>query len=137
MFVLDVKHLEQWGILWPDFPSLGFMLLFKTLTGAPLFSMWEINRFERFSRLNLNYLVPDSTKFETSSVEIWSSTMSDKTQTLQYWMKCPHEDKGGPHRRLLYLPPGADKFKCNQCYNLDHHRSRSMVGLDLSVPFFF
>jgi hypothetical protein len=37
----------------------------------------------------------------------------------------------------LYLPPGHEIFKCNQCYHLDHHRSGSMKGLDLSVPLFF
>ena len=139
-FVIDVDKLKQWGILQPHYPRFGFLLLFKTLTGAPLLCMWEINRSESLCRLGLNYLVPNSKKVESSSMEIWSSKVSDKTQTQHYWMKCPHEnekDSKLPYRRLLYLPPGAETFKCCKCHDLERHRSRSMEGLDLSIPFFF
>lgn len=139
-FVLDVEQLDQWGILLPHYPRLGFMILFKTLTGAPLLGMWEINRSESGSYLGLTYVVPGSRKVASSSIEIWRSKISDKTQTEHYWMKCHHEVKGDgrfPHRRLLYLPYGADTFKCIHCHDLDHHRSQSMKGLDLAVPFFF
>jgi LSD1 subclass zinc finger protein len=139
-FVLDVEQLEQWGILWPQSPCTGFMLLFKTLTGTPLLCKWQIDRLENFFHLSLTYMAPGSVNRVVASIEIWRSKQSDKTKTQHYWMKCPHEDEGTsafPHRRLLYLPPGAETFKCNQCYNLDYHRSPSMAGLDLSVPFFF
>ncbi len=139
-FIIDVQQLEQWGILQPHYPRFGFMLLFKTLTGTPLLGMWEINRSESVSYLGLTYVAPGSRKVATSSIEIWRSKISDKTQSGHYWMKCHHEVNGEgrfPHRRLLYLPPGAEIFKCDQCYDLERHRSRSMVGLDLSVPLFF
>ena len=139
-FVIDVDKLKQWGILQPHYPSFGFLLLFKTLTGAPLLCMWEINRSESLCRLGLTYVAPGSKKGVSSRVQIWSSKMPDKTQTQHYWMKCPHEDEQDsqlPYRRLLYLPPGAEIFKCCQCHDLERHRSRSMEGLDLSVPFFF
>ena len=139
-FVIDVEQLDQSGILWPHAPLYGFMLLFKTLTGAPLFCMWQINRSEKSSVLGLTYLVPNSKKVESSSIEIWCSKMSDKNQTQKYWLRCPHEDEGAsqlPYRRLMYLPPGAETFKCSQCQDLERHRSRSMEGRDLSVPLFF
>lgn len=138
-FVLDVKQLDQWGILLPRYPRFGFMLLFKTLTGAPLLCIWEINRSESLSRLGLTYVAPGSEKVVSSLVEIWHSETSDKTKPQRCWMKCSHEDEQArlPYRRLLYLPPGAEIFKCGQCYNLERHRSRSMEGLDLSVPLFF
>ena len=138
-FVIDVEQLDQWGIVLPHYPRFGFMLLFKTLTGAPLLCMWEINRSESLSRLGLTYVAPGSEKVVSSLVEIWHSETSDKTKPQRCWMKCSHEDEQArlPYRRLLYLPPGAEIFKCGQCYNLERHRSRSMEGLDLSVPFFF
>ena len=139
-FVLDVTHLEQWKILLQHAPRTGFLILFKTLTGAPLLCRWQMDRSEIFSTLRLDYRTPGSVRDASSSVEIWISKRSDKTQPLHYWMKCFHEIEGeGPcrHRQLLYLPPGHETFKCNQCYDLDHHRSRSMKGLDLSVPLFF
>jgi hypothetical protein len=138
-FVIDVEQLDQWGILLPHYPRFGFMLLFKTLTGAPLLCMWEINRSESLSRLGLTYVAPGSEKVVSSLVELWHSETFDKTKHQRYWMKCSHENEQArlPYRRLLYLPPGAEIFKCGQCYNLERHRSRSMEGLDLSVPFFF
>jgi hypothetical protein len=139
-FVLDVEQLEKWGILQTDFPNEGFMLLFKTLTGAPLLCMWDINRSESLSRFGLNYLAPGSEKVVSTWVEIWRSETSDKTKPQRYWMKCPHENEQTSrlsYRRLLYLPLGAVTFKCGQCYNLERHRSRSMEGLDLCVPLFF
>ncbi|MHB8205508.1 MAG: hypothetical protein ACYDHG_17645 [Desulfomonilaceae bacterium] len=139
-FIIDVEQLDQWGILLPHYPRFGFMLLLKTLTGAPLLCMWEINRSENSSHLGLTYLVPNSKKVESSSIEIWRSKMSDKNQAQKHWLKCPHAEEDASrssHRRLLYLPPNGEKFKCDQCYDLERHRSRSMVGLDLSVPLFF
>ncbi|MGO8881765.1 MAG: hypothetical protein ACLPVO_20825 [Desulfomonilaceae bacterium] len=139
-FVIDAQQLGQWGILQPHYPRFGFMLLFKTLTGTPLFCMWQINPSESSSRLGLTYLVPNSKKVESSSIEIWRSKMSDKNQAQKHWLRCPHADEDASrssHRRLLYLPPNGEKFKCGQCYDLERHRSRSMVGLDLSVPLFF
>ncbi len=139
-FVIDVEQLDRWGILFPHYPRFGFMLLFKTLTGSPLFCMWEINRSESLSHLGLTYIAPGSKKNVSSWVKIWSSKMSDKTQPQHYWIKCPHENEKDtqlPYRRLLYLPPGAEIFKCYQCYDLERHRSRSMEGLALSVPLFF
>ena len=138
-FVIDVEQLDQWGILLPHYPRFGFMLLFKTLTGAPLLCMWEINRSESSCRFGLTYVAPGSQQVVSSSVELWHSETFDKTKHQRYWMKCSHENEQArlPYRRLLYLPPGAEIFKCGQCYNLERHRSRSMEGLDLSVPFFF
>ncbi len=139
-FVIDVEQVVQWGILLPHYPRFGFMLFFKTLTGSPLLCMWQINRSEKSSVLGLTYLVPNSKKVKSSSIEIWCSKTSDKNQTQKYWLRCPHEDEGAsqlPYRRLMYLPPGAETFKCSQCQDLERHRSRSMEGLDLSVPLFF
>ena len=138
-FVIDVEQLDQWGMLLPHYPGFGFMLLFKTLTGAPLLCMWEINRSESLSRLGLTYVAPGSEKVVSSLVEIWHSETSDKTKPQRCWMKCSHEDEQArlPYRRLLYLPPGAEIFKCSQCHDLERHRSRSMERLDLSVPLFF
>lgn len=107
-FVIDVEQIVRWGILLPHYPRFGFMLFFKTLTGAPLLCMWQINRSEKSSVLGLTYLVPNSKKVESSSIEIWCSKMSDKNQTQKYWLRCPHEDEGAsqlPYRRLMYLPP--------------------------------
>ena len=139
-FVLDVEQLEQWGILLPQYPRFGFMILFKTLTAAPLLCMWEINRSESLSRLGLTYVAPGSEKVVSSLVGIWHSETSDKTKPQRCWIKCPHENEQTSrlsYRRLLYLPPGTVTFKCGQCYNLERHRSRSMEGLDLCVPLFF
>lgn len=139
-FVLDVDLLESWGLLWPNTPRLGFLVLFKTLTGAPLLCMWEINRSSSSSSLGLTYRVPGSEEVETSTVEISLSKGSPKQAATQAWLKCPHKNdvaRECPQSKRLYLPPGAKKFACNRCYDLDYHRRRSMAGLHLSVPFFF
>ncbi|MHB8204247.1 MAG: hypothetical protein ACYDHG_11175 [Desulfomonilaceae bacterium] len=139
-FVLDVDQLKKCGILLSHFPSSGLMVLFKTLTGAPLLSKWEINRSDCFSNLSLTYLAPGSEEVVTSCMEIWRSKRSHKPGTGHAWLTGPHKDDEARKflkSRRLYLPPGTQRFACNQMYDLDYHRSKSMAGLDLSVPFFF
>lgn len=88
-FVLDVDQLESWGILWPKTPRLGFLVLFKTLTGAPLLCMWEINRSSSPINLALTYRVPGSEEVTSSTIVISLSKGSHKKGATHAWLRCP------------------------------------------------
>ena len=132
---LDVKQLVNYGLLSPDVPDRGVLVLINVYSGGGRFIVWAIERSSRQSLLSLYFVGPNEKVF-TSRTEIWRSKRSSNLILADWWLRCPHELKGSRRTSRftkLYLQPGGSILACRRCLNLDLRRSEEMKRRPLSL----
>ncbi|MHB8204246.1 MAG: hypothetical protein ACYDHG_11170 [Desulfomonilaceae bacterium] len=135
-FVLDVEHLVNYGLLRPDGPERGVLLLTNVYAGWLRFIVWEIERFSRHALLTLYFEGPEE-KLYASRIEIWRTQRRPNSIWANWRLRCPcpHDLESSSKTsrvRMLYLQPGGSIFACSRCLNLDRHRSKDMRRMPLS-----
>ena len=138
-FVLDVEYLNSYGLLSPNGPQSGVLVLLNVYSRHALFIIWEIERSPLQAWLTLFFQGPEE-GILISRIEIWQSHRSSNSILSNWWMRCPNELESSSktsHFTKLYLQPGGSFFACSRCLNLNAHRSKDMRRMPLGISMVF